>query len=31
MLRPFLTDGSAGGSGVMILEYTAIAVLAEMR
>jgi histidine ammonia-lyase len=30
-LRPFLADGPAGSSGVMILEYTASAALAEMR
>jgi len=30
-LRPFLADGPPGSSGVMILEYTASAALAEMR
>lgn len=30
-LRPFLADGPAGSSGIMILEYTASAALAEMR
>jgi histidine ammonia-lyase len=30
-LRPFLASGPAGSSGVMILEYTASAALAEMR
>jgi histidine ammonia-lyase len=30
-LRPFLASGPAGSSGVMILEYTASAALAELR
>ncbi|HEX8008757.1 MAG TPA: aromatic amino acid lyase, partial [Trebonia sp.] len=30
-LRPFLAGGPAGSSGIMILEYTAGAALAEMR
>lgn len=30
-LRPFLAGGPAGSSGIMILEYTASAALAEMR
>src|SRR6185437_14897613 len=30
-LRPFLADGPAGSSGIMILEYTASAALAELR
>lgn len=30
-LRPFLADGPAGSSGVMIVEYTASSALAEMR
>jgi histidine ammonia-lyase len=30
-LRPFLANGPAGSSGVMILEYTASSALAEMR
>jgi histidine ammonia-lyase len=30
-LRPFLADGPEGSSGIMILEYTATAALAELR
>ena len=30
-LRPFLADGPDGSSGIMILEYTAAAALAELR
>src|SRR6185437_13947845 len=30
-LRPFLADGPEGSSGIMILEYTASAALAELR
>jgi histidine ammonia-lyase len=30
-LRPFLAGGPAGSSGIMILEYTAAATLAELR
>jgi len=30
-LRPFLADGPEGSSGIMVLEYTASAALAELR
>jgi histidine ammonia-lyase len=30
-LRPFLADGPAGSSGVMVLEYTAASAFAELR
>ncbi|HTR91429.1 MAG TPA: aromatic amino acid ammonia-lyase [Trebonia sp.] len=30
-LRPFLADGPQGSSGIMVLEYTASAALAELR
>jgi histidine ammonia-lyase len=30
-LRPFLADGPPGSSGIMVLEYTASAALAELR